>query len=53
MNASRRQPMKSFKVTLSNGKVATVEAPSSQRALGRIEKMIADRGSKVTVISVL
>ena len=53
MPNTRPQPMKSFQVKLSNGKTATVEAPSPQRARQAIERMIAKRGSSVTVTSVL
>jgi hypothetical protein len=52
MNSSRRQPMKSFKVTLSNGKSATVDAPSPQRARQAMERAIERKGSALTVVSV-
>jgi hypothetical protein len=48
-----RQEMKTFTANLSNGKSVKVSAPSSQRALARVEKLIAQRGSTVTVVSVI
>jgi hypothetical protein len=41
-----------YTVTLSNGRTIKVTAPSEQRALHRVNKMIEQRGSSVTVISV-
>lgn len=41
--------MKTYSVILSNGKSATVLAPSPQRARQRIEREIDRLGSKVTV----
>lgn len=41
-----------FKVALSNGKTATVKAPSPQRALQRMEREIAKRSLTLTVTSV-
>ena len=46
-----RQTMKTFTAKLSNGRNVPVTAPSAQRALARIEKALADKGSSVTVIS--
>ena len=49
----RRQEMKTFTATLSNGKSVTITAPSVQRARLRLEREIAKRGSKVQIISVV
>lgn len=50
VNSTRNWP--TFSVKLSNGKTAKVKAPSPQRARQRVERMIEQAGSRVTIVSV-
>lgn len=46
------RPFNRYKVTFSNGRAMFINAHSQQKALGRAEKEIARRESKLTIVSV-